>query len=154
MNMKMNLKVFAGLLALGFAGYTAYAENVAISTYYPSPYGTYQNLDVTADAHFATASGNVGIGTASPGSKLTVNGTSSLQGNTTVSGTFSTTQGTNLATASGNVGIGTASPGYDLEVSGNTYVSGNLRLRDGGGNQGNLQITCSGGNCYAQAVYA
>ena len=51
-----------------------YADEVRISTYYPSPYGSYKNLDTTEDTHLATTQGNVGIGTAAPTDKLNVQG--------------------------------------------------------------------------------
>jgi len=77
--MKLNLKTTAAVLAIGMVAYAAYAENVTVSTYYPSPYGSYQTLETTAAASFATASGNVGIGLAAPAAagpnvKLSVQG--------------------------------------------------------------------------------
>ena len=63
MKMQKRLRglVLAGVMT--FAVFTAYAESISISTYYPSPYGSYQNLDVTDTANFATTAGkNVSIG--------------------------------------------------------------------------------------------
>jgi len=57
---------------LGLAARLAYSEEVTISTYYPSPYGSYQSLETSSDTHLATASGNVGIGTTEPLEKLTL----------------------------------------------------------------------------------
>ena len=69
-------KIQGLLLAAGilFLAFKAYAETVSISTYYPSPYGSYKSLDTTDETHFATDGGNVGIGTKEPSSKLAVNG--------------------------------------------------------------------------------
>src|SRR5512140_595713 len=55
---------------------SAYAGKVEYPTLYPSPRGEYANVYSTNDSYFATASGNVGIGTASPNasSKLDVAG--------------------------------------------------------------------------------
>jgi hypothetical protein len=80
---------------------TVLAEDIDISTFYPSPYGNYQTLETTSNTNLATTSGIVGIGTATPdaGSKLQVNGTGNVLFNTT-----------------GNVGIGTITPASQLHV--------------------------------------
>jgi uncharacterized protein (TIGR02145 family) len=68
-------------------------------------------------------SGNVGIGTTSPGSKLSVSGGAvfgaSYEGEAMSDG--------NVA-ISGNVGIGTVSPSNKLDVSGDASISGNLGI--------------------------
>ncbi len=61
------------------------AEEISLTTYYPSPKGAYQTLSSTSTSHFATYEGGVGIGTADPGTAK-------------------------LAVMNGNVGIGTTSP--------------------------------------------
>ncbi len=53
----------------------AWADQITISTYYPAPYGVYREFKTTSNTYLATDSGNVGIGTTSPGGKLDVNGT-------------------------------------------------------------------------------
>lgn len=111
-----------------------FAEQVEISTYYPSPYGNYKNLETTEDTSLATSSGNVGIGIsgAAAPQKLTVNG------NAQVNNTLSTAAGTlNLKGGAsgiqlqssagatkvtmldnGRVGIGVPGPGAPLSVNG------------------------------------
>ena len=81
------------------------------------------------------SSGNVGIGVASPTSKLHVAGTVeatglSVNGTPVVSSQWSTS-GTTVNYATGNVGIATASPTEKLHVTGNVKVTGNI---DVGGN--------------------
>jgi len=49
-------------------------ESVTITTYYPSPYGSYNELTTIGNTYLATTTGNVGIGTTSPKSKLQVVG--------------------------------------------------------------------------------
>ena len=80
MNRKMITKtgLIIGLTFLFSA--RVFAEEVKVSTYYPSPYGSYKNLDSSSDTHLATTSGNVGIGTATPRVALDVNGWISLGG--------------------------------------------------------------------------
>ena len=90
------------------------------------------------------SSGNVGIGTASPGERLNVNSAGAeyaIQWNSTGSNNWVLASATNRAYIvnkstsaevltilnGGNVGIGTASPGYTLEIN---KASGNFRVRD------------------------
>lgn len=49
-------------------------ESITITTYYPSPYGSYNELTTASNTYLATTSGNVGIGTTSAIYKLDVNG--------------------------------------------------------------------------------
>ena len=66
--------VICGLVCVA----AAVAEEVTISTFHPSPSGNYKNLDSTQDAHFATSSGAVAVGSSNnPNAalvKLDVNG--------------------------------------------------------------------------------
>ena len=78
--MKLNLRtMLVGMAVFGLAGYAAYAENVTVSTFYPSPFGSYQTLETvtltaTGNSNLATLGGSVGIGTAGPGNALHVVG--------------------------------------------------------------------------------
>lgn len=53
-------------------GISSIAEEITLTTYYPAPYGAYDELTTTGDTHLATDSGSVGIGTTGPGYKLDV----------------------------------------------------------------------------------
>lgn len=67
---------YAFLLAILGFGVTLMAEDITLTTYYPAPYGAYDELTTTGNTYLATTSGNVGIGTAAPGAyKLQVIGT-------------------------------------------------------------------------------
>ncbi|MFH1173249.1 MAG: tail fiber domain-containing protein, partial [bacterium] len=55
------------LLSLAFA-----QETVSITTYYPSPYGSYNELTTASNTYLATTTGNVGIGTTSSSYTLQV----------------------------------------------------------------------------------
>jgi hypothetical protein len=112
----------------------------------------------------ATASTNVGIGTAAPTSRLHVVGDTNLQGNLTVSGTLTaqlpsgntnyiqnttSPQGSSNFNISGNgviggaVGIGTGAPGSALEVRRNSTVASNWQtgqLRISGATDPNMQL--------------
>jgi hypothetical protein len=50
------------------------AEEIEITTYYPSPQGDYREIRSSDNAFLATQGGNVGIGTAAPTQKLQVVG--------------------------------------------------------------------------------
>jgi len=57
-------------------GIYSMAEDITLTTYYPAPYGAYDELTTTGNTYLATTSGNVGIGTTTPGAyKLKVIGT-------------------------------------------------------------------------------
>ena len=49
-------------------------EEITLTTYYPAPYGDYDELIVSGNAYLALDSGNVGIGTMSPEEKLSIRG--------------------------------------------------------------------------------
>jgi len=49
-------------------------EEITLTTYYPAPFGEYDELSVSGNTYLAVDSGNVGIGTSSPGEKLEVDG--------------------------------------------------------------------------------
>ncbi|MFC1709020.1 hypothetical protein ACFL2J_03040 [Candidatus Omnitrophota bacterium] len=108
-------------------------EKITLTTYFPAPYGIYEeartntlaigspyrNLPLPDDGNLIV-SGDVGIGTTNPLTKLEVIG-----GNTHIDG---------------SVGIGTTSPLGRLEVTGgDTYIADYLRMKDfeeeGGTNQ-------------------
>ncbi|MBI4596789.1 MAG: hypothetical protein HY737_00115 [Candidatus Omnitrophica bacterium] len=50
------------------------AEEITLTTYYPSPRGVYQELRSASNTFLATQGGNVGIGTDNPTTKLEVRG--------------------------------------------------------------------------------
>ena len=62
------------------------SETVTLSTYYPAPSGVYTNMITTGNTYLARDGGNVGVGTASPSSKLHVNGATTLGGALSVTG--------------------------------------------------------------------
>ena len=60
-------------MVCGLAAY-AVAEEITLTTYYPSPRGVYEELRTTKNTFLAIESGNVGIGTTAPVEKVEVNG--------------------------------------------------------------------------------
>jgi len=69
----------------------ALAEDVTVTTYYPSPRGNYQTLNSTGQTNLATGGGSVLIGTSLPTGvfSLEVAGNERVGGNLTVTGTLS-----------------------------------------------------------------
>jgi len=76
-------------------------------------------------------SGNVGIGTATPGAKLEIGGTTSTLSNSSGDITIDPAQYLNITS---RVGIGTATPGYMLDVSDGTGIVGRFSGRVVGAN--------------------
>lgn len=72
----MRLTVRIGLVSSAWltTAVMAHAEELTVTTYYPSPRGVYKELRTTEDTFLATQGGQVGIGTVSPGSTLSVAG--------------------------------------------------------------------------------
>ena len=72
MRTSLNAWLLLGLLLAT----TAYclAEEITLTTYYPSPRGVYQELRSTQSAFFAYQGGSVGIGTDTPQTKFEVTG--------------------------------------------------------------------------------
>ena len=68
----MTSLLIAGLASSG--GGPIFAEDITVSTYYPSPRGVYQELRTTDNTYLATLAGRVGIGTTAPGARLEVQG--------------------------------------------------------------------------------
>ncbi|MFH1398189.1 MAG: hypothetical protein ABIH27_06555 [Candidatus Omnitrophota bacterium] len=64
------------ILFVFMAASLAFAEeSISISTYYPSPYGSYYNLTASNNVTLANVTGSmVGIGTNTPKTKLEVSG--------------------------------------------------------------------------------
>ena len=95
MTMQKRLRGMILAVAMSFAAYAAYAESVTVSTFYPSPFGSYQSLTTTGVTNLATgAVGNVVIGTSGAGvSKLDVTGNTRVAGNLTVTGSLTMTAG-------------------------------------------------------------
>jgi len=100
-------------LSFGFGGIVGTGSNASSSLTIDSK-GTGNLLLNT------TATGNVGIGTATPKSKLDVEG--GLAVGATYSGT--TAAPANGAIIEGNVGVGTTTPSYKLHVKGDVYADG------------------------------
>jgi len=96
------------------------------------------SADITSSIIYDNGT-NVGIGTASPGYKLDVNGVARIQGTTKISTG-------NLTVDSGMVGIGTASPTHPLDVIGDTYITGNVGI----GGLPNYKLYVGDGTAYVR----
>jgi hypothetical protein len=68
MNMKKFFSIF--LFIMFVLGVASIAEEITLTTYYPAPYGAYNELTTTGNTYLATISGKVGIGTTAPQEEL------------------------------------------------------------------------------------
>jgi hypothetical protein len=110
----------AFLSVMLFMGIYSIAEEITLTTYYPAPYGAYNELTTTGNTYLATTSGNVGVGLAATDTiqnKLDVEGSAAI--GASYSGTAPAAPANGLI-VQGQVGIGTASPtaGTALDVTG------------------------------------
>lgn len=110
---------YAFLLAILGCGITLMAEEITLTTYYPAPYGAYDELSTTGNTFLATtSSGNVGVGLLTTD---TIKNKMDIEGSVAIGAGYS---GTNTASSNGlivqgNVGIGTNDPGANgLKVLG------------------------------------
>src|SRR3990167_8297903 len=137
---------------LGFPGFISTASSTLSSTLNVTGLTTLGNASTTqigstGSAYFATASGNVGIGTTSPYSLLSISNNLNTAANTPLFTIASTTGGTSTSTlmtvlASGNVGIGTSTPIANLVVNGTTGQ--NLFQMATSTNQGIVTVNANG----------
>lgn len=107
-----------GCLFLLFESTASAAEEVTLTTYYPAPFGSYDELTTEGDTHLGTdAASKIGIGTTNPAAKLEIN-----QGSGQPALRVAKTGGNEPVAVlqGGNVGIGTTSPDLELEVSKNS----------------------------------
>ncbi|MCK9517390.1 MAG: hypothetical protein M0Q87_15315, partial [Ottowia sp.] len=86
-----------------------------------------KSFTVNGNALAVTASSNVGIGTASPTTKLHVVGATTITGNTTITGT-TTLNGTTNINGDTTIGGDTPATNKDLTVNGNTTITGNTTI--------------------------
>ena len=96
------LMVTALLSAVGYA----MAEQMTLTTYYPSPRGMYKELRTMDNTYLAVQSGGVGIGTTTAGAKLEVNGGVRLNTNAASPDCIEATRGTLWFQQDAEVGVG------------------------------------------------
>ena len=122
-------------LFLAAAAY-AVAEEMTLTTYYPSPRGVYDQLRTMGETLLAQTSGNVGIGSAAaPGARLHV--TRPDDAGPVLRLDDQADDLTPLVVdQTGNVGIGTANPTAKLDVNGGSVRVGQLNADPSGGQNG------------------
>jgi hypothetical protein len=167
----MRNKLFALMLGVGvtFIAYQAWAENIAISTYYPSPFGSYTQLDaVTANVTNQLIVGTLpGAGVNIINGSINSTGSMNPSGGVFSVGTINSRDSVTVGDILTGLSVTLANNG-DIStirnisaptgsITGQSLVSGNMSIRGtavASGNANELQIAQSGGRYYCQAVYA
>lgn len=119
------------------------SESVTLSTYYPAPSGVYTNMITTDNTYLARdggAASRVGVGTTSPGAKL------SVAGSMAVGSYAGNVPPANALIVGGRVGVGLTNPAQALDVVGNVNVA------SGGGGRGYIKLNATG--CTISAAVA
>lgn len=139
----------------------AVAEDVTVSTYYPSPKGVYQQLSTTGNTTLATQGGAVTVGAVATPASLTVNGAFSATGAATMASTLAVTGATTLngalnvtgTTTVGTLNAGTTSVG---PLTAGATTVGSFRMTAGAPAAGKALVSDGAGNGtwgYPYAVY-
>jgi hypothetical protein len=104
------------------------------------------NWTTSGTNQYSALGGNVGIGTASPTSKLHVSGNTTLDGTVNFSSNWNVQTGSDfwleksgtryltIYGSGGNVGIGTAAPGHKLDIQGSGATAANVQSSGGSAN--------------------
>ncbi len=146
-------------IAVTFMAYQAWAENITISTYYPSPYGSYTQLDAVTTLNVGTtgapsivmtgATGNLVANGSVSGSSLSAGAGAITGGSVNVTGAV---QGGSVTTAGAVQGGSVTTAGA---VTGASLVTNGMTIRGVSANVGELQVVLGAdGKYYAKAVYA
>ncbi len=107
------------VIALGLLALTPgdlVTEQLTLTTYYPSPYGVYEELRSTNGTYLSYLGGNTCVGSNGCATKFTVTGASSVSGSSTVGGNLSVT--------------GTSYVGSNSTIGGYADVGGYVRSRN------------------------
>lgn len=145
--------IFSLLFLFYLSSVFAADETLTITTYYPSPYGSYNEFKVASNTWLAYSSGSVGIGTTGPNAKLEVYGSANairIASNDARYMTFNHTGGTKynfLVGAQQNV-----DNGFEITPStaagGTTYSTPALVIAGASGNVGIGTASPPGGKLY------
>ena len=92
------------------------AEDITVTTFYPSPRGVYNQLRTMNQTTLAETGGNVGIGMAAPGSRLVVQGAGATNATSSLNVTNNAAASLLFVRDDGNVGIGTVAPTVPLHI--------------------------------------
>ena len=132
------IRLFLGLaIVTGAASLSA--EDITITTYYPSPRGVYDELRTTNNTFLATTNGNVGIGTITPQAKLDVAGQIRITGGNPGANKVLRTdaQGLGSWVDLGSLGVVLGSGNNQMiPIWNTTSTLGDSNIKDVGGNVG------------------
>ncbi len=145
-------------ISVTLMAYQAWAEDIAISTYYPSPYGSYTTLDATNTLNVGPNGAPTIVMTGATGT-VTASGAvsaASLSAGTTITGGSLSVSGAvngDSVTAANAVSAGSSVTAGGA-VSGTSLVTNGMTIRGASTGAGELQVATNGGKYYCYAVYA
>lgn len=154
-------------VSVSLMAYQAWAENITVSTYYPSPFGSYTQLDAVTTLNVGPTGAPTIVMTGATGAMTatTVSTTGAVTGASFAAGPGipALTPGIIMATtlnAVGNVNapagnVDAASATISTSVTAGSLITGGMTISGASSAVGRLQVVLAAdGKYYAQAVYS
>ncbi len=143
-------------ISVTFMAYQSWAEEIKISTYYPSPYGSYTTLDAATTLNVGPTGAPTIVMTGATGAisagSLAASG---IVSGTDLNGTRVTATGdVSAANVIASSAVSGATVTAQGAVTGASLSAGGMTIKGASTGSGDLQVANNGGKYYCYAVYA